>query len=182
MKKQLLLLILMMATGLAFHGRAQNNAPGEDQKMKTFIDQLMGKMTLEEKLGQLNLPASGDIITGAGSGTDIGKKIKAGQVGGLFNIKGVEKIRDVQKIAVEQSRLKIPLIFGMDVIHGYQTVFPIPLGMSCSWDMSLIEKSARIAAQEAVRTGSAGHSRPWWILAVIPVGAVCQKDREKTRF
>jgi beta-glucosidase len=151
MKKQLLL--LMMVTGLAFNGLAQNNSSMEDPKMKTFIDQLMGKMTMEEKLGQLNLPASGDIITGAGSSNDIGKKIKDGQVGGLFNIKGVAKIRDVQKIAVEQSRLKIPLIFGMDVIHGYQTVFPIPLGLSCSWDMSLIEKSARLAAQEASADG-----------------------------
>lgn len=121
--------------------------------MKTFIDDLMAKMTLEEKLGQLNLPASGDIITGAGSSSDIGKKIREGKVGGLFNIKGVEKIRNVQKIAVEQSRLKIPLIFGMDVIHGYQTVFPIPLGMSCTWDMSLVERSARIAAQEASADG-----------------------------
>ncbi|HET6556313.1 MAG TPA: beta-glucosidase BglX [Prolixibacteraceae bacterium] len=153
MKKQIRLLILAFMLAPVLTVSAQNNTSGQDQKMKTFIDQLMGKMTLEEKLGQLNLPASGDIITGAGSSTDIGKKIKEGQVGGLFNIKGVEKIRDVQKIAVEQSRLKIPLIFGMDVIHGYQTVFPIPLGMSCSWDMSLIEQSARLAAQEASADG-----------------------------
>lgn len=146
-------MIFMMIMGPAFITGAQNNSSVENQKMKTFIDQLMGKMTLEEKLGQLNLPASGDIITGAGSSNDIGSKIKNGQVGGLFNIKGVAKIRDVQKVAVEQSRLKIPLIFGMDVIHGYQTVFPIPLGMSCSWDMSLIEQSARLAAQEASADG-----------------------------
>jgi len=131
----------------------QNQTSGSDQQMNAFIDDLMGKMTLEEKLGQLNLPASGDIITGAGSNNNITEKIKEGKVGGLFNIKSVEKIRAVQQIAVEQSRLKIPLIFGMDVIHGYQTVFPIPLGMSCSWDMGLIEKSARIAAQEASADG-----------------------------
>ncbi len=71
----------------------------------------------------------------------------------MFNIKGVDKIRAVQKVAVEESRLKIPLIFGMDVIHGYQTVFPIPLGLSCSWDMNLIENSARVAAQEASADG-----------------------------
>ncbi|MGE5428733.1 MAG: beta-glucosidase BglX [Methylococcaceae bacterium] len=153
MKKLQLIMIFMMIMGPAFITGAQNNSSVENQKMKTFIDQLMGKMTLEEKLGQLNLPASGDIITGAGSSNDIGSKIKNGQVGGLFNIKGVAKIRDVQKVAVEQSRLKIPLIFGMDVIHGYQTVFPIPLGMSCSWDMSLIEQSARLAAQEASADG-----------------------------
>ncbi len=116
-------------------------------------DSVLSLMTLDEKLGQLNLPASGDIITGASSNSNIGEKIKEGQVGGLFNIKSVEKIREVQKIAMEQSRMKIPLIFGMDVIHGYQTLFPIPLGMSCSWDMALIEKSARVAAQEASADG-----------------------------
>ncbi len=124
-----------------------------DAKMKTFIDALMKKMTLDEKIGQLNLPGSGDIVTGQASNSDIGKKIKEGKVGGLFNIKGVDKISAVQKIAVEESRLKIPLIFGMDVIHGYETVFPIPLGLSCSWDMDLIKKSASIAAHEASADG-----------------------------
>jgi beta-glucosidase len=121
--------------------------------MKPFIDNLMRRMTLEEKLGQLNLPSSGDITTGQASSSDIGKKIKEGKVGGLFNIKSVDKIRAVQKVAVEESRLKIPLLFGMDVIHGYETVFPIPLGLSCSWDMAAIERSARIAAQEASADG-----------------------------
>jgi beta-glucosidase len=124
-----------------------------DPKMNTFITGLMAKMTVEEKLGQLNLPVSGDITTGQASSSDIAKKIKDGKVGGLFNIKTVEKIREIQRVAVENSRLKIPLIFGMDVIHGYQTVFPIPLGLSCSWDMQAIERSARIAAIEASADG-----------------------------
>ncbi|MEO8795854.1 MAG: beta-glucosidase BglX, partial [Daejeonella sp.] len=128
-------------------------AQNKDAKMNTFIDGLMKKMTLDEKLGQLNLPGAGDITTGQASSSDIGKKIKEGKVGGLFNIKGVEKIRNVQKIAVEESRLKIPMIFGMDVIHGYQTTFPIPLGLSCTWDMPLIQNSARIAAKEASADG-----------------------------
>ncbi|HEX2846973.1 MAG TPA: beta-glucosidase BglX [Chitinophagaceae bacterium] len=125
----------------------------KDAKMDAFITSLMKKMTLEEKIGQLNLPGAGDITTGQASNSDIAKKIREGKVGGLFNIKSVAKIRDVQKVAVENSRLKIPLIFGMDVIHGYQTVFPIPLGLSCTWDMPLIEKSARIAAAEASADG-----------------------------
>jgi beta-glucosidase len=124
-----------------------------DVKMQAFIDGLLGRMTIDEKLGQLNLPGAGDITTGQAGNSDIAKKIKEGKVGGLFNIKSVAKIRDVQKIAVEQSRLKIPLLFGMDVIHGYETVFPIPLGLSCSWDMQAIEKSARIAATEASADG-----------------------------
>lgn len=131
----------------------QVQAQTQDAKMKSFIDVLMKKMTLEEKLGQLNLPGAGDITTGQAGSSDIAKKIKEGKVGGLFNIKGVEKIRDVQKIAVENSRLKIPLLFGMDVIHGYQTTFPIPLGLSCTWDMQAVERSARIAAIEASADG-----------------------------
>lgn len=128
-------------------------ANAQDAKMKPFIDGLMKKMTLEEKIGQLNLPGSGDIVTGQASNSDIGKKIKEGKVGGLFNIKSVEKIKAVQKVAVEESRLKIPLIFGMDVIHGYESVFPIPLGLSCSWDMDAIRRSAQIAAKEASADG-----------------------------
>ena len=146
----LLILTALCASLVSF---TPNNQITEESGMKAFVDNLMSKMTLDEKLGQLNLPASGDIITGAGSNNNIAEKIKDGKVGGLFNIKSVEKIRNVQKIAVEQSRLKIPLIFGMDVIHGYQTEFPIPLGLSCSWDMNLIEKSAQIAAQEATADG-----------------------------
>jgi len=122
--------------------------------MKSFVDGLMKKMTLEEKIGQLNLvtPGSG-IPTGAVVSTGVEKKIKEGNVGGLFGVIGVDKIRQAQKIAVEQSRLKIPLIFGSDVIHGYKTTVPIPLGLSASWDMKLIEHSAREAAIEATADG-----------------------------
>lgn len=143
MKKSVLLLsVIMMALTVR----------GED-KMNAFIDNLMSKMTLQEKIGQLNLPVTGDIVTGEAKSSDIATSIKNGQVGGLFNLKGADKIKEVQKIAVEQSRLGIPLLFGMDVIHGYETVFPIPLGLSCTWDMAAIEQSARIAAQESTADG-----------------------------
>lgn len=132
--------------------QAQNKSAA-DAKMNQFVNSLMKKMTLEEKIGQLNLPGSGDIVTGQAANSDIAKKIREGNVGGLFNIRSVAKIRDVQKVAVEQTRLKIPMLFGMDVIHGYQTVFPIPLALSCTWDMDLIEQSARIAAIEASADG-----------------------------
>ncbi|HPH86028.1 MAG TPA: beta-glucosidase BglX [Ferruginibacter sp.] len=132
---------------------AQDKNAKSTAAMKTFVSGLMKKMTLDEKIGQLNLPGSGDIVTGQASNSDIAKKIKEGKVGGLFNIKSVAKIRDVQKVAVEQTRLKIPMIFGMDVIHGYQTGFPIPLALSCTWDMKLIEQTARIAAIEASADG-----------------------------
>lgn len=117
------------------------------------VDSILALMTLEEKLGQLNLPSSGDITTGATQSSDVAKRIEEGKVGGLFNIKTAAKIREVQKIAVEKSRLGIPLIFGMDVIHGYKSTFPIPLGLSTSWNMDMIEKTARVAATEASADG-----------------------------
>jgi len=120
---------------------------------KTKVDSILKLMTLEEKLGQLNLPSSGDITTGASQSSNVAKNIEDGKVGGLFNIKTVAKIKEVQKIAMEKSRMKIPLLFGMDVIHGYETTFPIPLGLSASWDMELIEKTAQMAAQEATADG-----------------------------
>ena len=101
----------------------------------------------------MTLPVSGEIVTGQAKNSDVAKKVEQGLVGGLLNLKGVEKIRDVQKLAIEHSRLGIPLLFGMDVIHGYETIFPIPLGLSCTWDMPAIEKSARIAATEASADG-----------------------------
>ncbi|MDX6183740.1 beta-glucosidase BglX [Flavobacterium sp. Fl-77] len=152
MKNKVVLLFL----GCALLGYSQNKESKNSVKIKPkaeFVAELLSKMTLDEKLGQLNLPSSGDFTTGLAKSSDISKKISEGKVGGLFNIKSVEKIREVQKLAVENSRLKIPLIFGMDVIHGYETTFPIPLGLSCTWDMNLIERSAQIAAQEASADG-----------------------------
>ena len=140
-----------------------------DAKMNLFIDNLMSKMTLQEKIGQLNLPVTGDIVTGTAKSSDIAGKIKLGQVGGLFNLKGVEAIREIQKIAVEQSRLHIPLIFGMDVIHGYETVFPIPFALSMTWDMQAIERSARIASVEATADGIA------WTFS--PMVDICREPR-----
>lgn len=146
-KKILFTLTLMAMTLVA----SAADKPKTD--MKTFIDNLMAKMTLQEKIGQLNLPVTGDIVTGQAKSSNVAEQIRQGQVGGLFNLKGAERIREVQKVAVEQSRLGIPLIFGMDVIHGYETVFPIPFTLSWSWDMDAIRNSARIAAVEASADG-----------------------------
>ncbi|MBI2282949.1 MAG: beta-glucosidase BglX [Bacteroidetes bacterium] len=115
---------------------------------------LMAKMTLEEKIGQLNLIIPGGAaVTGSVVSTDVENKIKKGMVGGLFGITSPEKVRKAQELAVNGSRLHIPMIFGLDVIHGHKTIFPIPLGLSTSWDMALIEQSARIAAKEATADG-----------------------------
>ena len=144
MKKNILMMFLMACQML----QAQTT------EMRQFVDQLMGKMTLEEKLGQLNLvPASDEIVTGGAVDTQVGQHIANGQLGGIFNLKGVDKIRALQDIAVKKSRLGIPLIVGMDVIHGYETIFPIPLALSCSWDIPAIENMARISALEATADG-----------------------------
>lgn len=134
---------------LAWHvSPAQSN-----QKMDEFINQLMAKMTIEEKIGQLNLVTGGEATTGTTVSTDVEAKIRNGQIGGIFSMSTPSKIRKTQEIAIKQSRLNIPIIFGMDVIHGYRTVFPIPLGLAATWDMGLIQQSARIAAEEATADG-----------------------------
>ena len=125
---------------------------GKD-KMDLFITELMKKMTLEEKIGQLNLPSIGFDVTGPLVSQDVDKKIKSGRVGGVFNTYTPQAVRKLQDMAVKETRLGIPLIFGYDVIHGHKTIFPIPLGLACTWDMNLVEKSARIAAREATADG-----------------------------
>jgi beta-glucosidase len=125
-----------------------------DAKMNAFINALMKKMTLEEKIGQLNLlTPGGGILTGSVVNPDVEQKIKAGNIGGLFGVIGVDKIKQAQELAVNGSRLHIPLIFGSDVIHGYKTTFPIPLGLASSWDTAMIRQTAREAADEASADG-----------------------------
>lgn len=145
MKKINLLLVL------AFLGM---QVAAQDKKMDAFINALMAKMTLEEKIGQLNLitPGSG-ILTGSVVSTDVEGKIKSGKVGGLFGVIGTEKVKQTQDLVMKESRLKIPLLFGSDVIHGHKTIFPIPLGVSCTWDTALIRESAVVAAAEATADG-----------------------------
>ena len=145
----ILALFVVMLTG-CYQKSGENR---QEKEMDHFVSKLMSRMTIEEKIGQLNLPVTGEIVTGQGGSNAGADRIRRGEVGGLFNLKGVERILEVQRIAVEESRLGIPLLFGMDVIHGYETVFPIPLGLSCSWDMDAVEESAHIAAVEASSDG-----------------------------
>jgi beta-glucosidase len=126
--------------------------PATDKKMDSFIRDLMAKMTLEEKLGQLTLVTGGFSTTGVVVSKNIEQKIKSGEVGSILNVP-FNFSKKAQEIAINESRLKIPILFAGDVIHGYTTIFPIPLGMSCTWDMGLIEKYARIAATEASANG-----------------------------
>lgn len=132
---------------------AQVKSGSADAKMNSFISGLMHKMTIDEKIGQLNLLTGGEATTGSVVSSGVESKIKAGNVGGIFSMSTPGRIRKAQEIAVTQTRMKIPIIFGMDVIHGYKTMFPIPLGLSCTWNMQLIERSAQIAATEASADG-----------------------------
>ncbi len=141
------------------------------QEPKTIpqVEELLQKMTLDEKIGQLNLlTPGGGIATGSVVSKNVETKIKAGQVGGLFGISGPEKMKKAQDLAIKNSHLKIPLLFGSDVIHGYKTTFPIPLGLSCSWDMKLIETLARIAATEATADGINWNFSPMMDIARDP--------------
>lgn len=148
--KKLTTLLLCIAISAAVSAR------GSDPKMDKFIDKLMDKMTLEEKIGQTHLISGTDAVSGETLNSDQGRmvsEIRAGKVGALINAKGADKVRALQKAAVEQSRMKIPLIFGMDFLHGYETIFPVPLGMAASWNMTNIERAAHIAAVEASADG-----------------------------
>ena len=159
MKKILTIFLALIISGFL---RAQ------DAKMNAFINTLMSKMTTDEKIGQLNLVIPGGAVTGSVVSKDVNNKIRQGQVGGLFGITGPDKVRQAQDIAVKDSRLHIPLIFGLDVIHGHRTMFPIPFGLSCTWDTVLIQKSAEIAAREASADGLAWAFSPMVDIARDP--------------
>ncbi|TKC04427.1 beta-glucosidase BglX [Pedobacter frigoris] len=153
MKATYLLILGIFFSSLSLKAQQKKSVSAADQKMNTFINGLLSKMTLDEKIGQLNLLTGGEATTGSVMSMDVENKIKKGQVGGMFSFTTPQKIRKAQEIAVTQTRLKIPIIFGQDVIHGYKTTFPIPLALSSTWDMSLVEKTARIAAIEATADG-----------------------------
>jgi len=124
-----------------------------EEKMNQFIAKLIHKMTLDEKLGQLNqLSGEGD-VTGPTSSSDYLADIKAGKVGSMLNVFTVKYTNKLQHIAVDKTRLGIPLLFGYDVIHGHRTIFPISLGEAASWDLQAIEHAARVAASEASAEG-----------------------------
>jgi beta-glucosidase len=132
---------------------AVNGQTAKPTKMDNYINALMSKMTLDEKIGQLNLPSIGFDVTGPILSKGVEQNIEKGLVGGVFNTFTPDAVRKLQEIAVTKTRLKIPLLFGYDVIHGHKTIFPVNLGMAATWDLPLIERSARAAAEEASADG-----------------------------
>ncbi len=145
MRKVYISITLVLCLGVSFL-TAQETIPE--------VEELLKNMTLEEKIGQLNLlTPGGGVATGSVVSEDVESKIKAGNVGGVFGVSSPEKVRQAQEIAVKNSRLGIPLLIGADIIHGYKTTYPIPLGLSSSWDMELIKQGAQMAAKEATADG-----------------------------
>ena len=155
--------LFLLSPATIFAGKKKQLPP-----MNEFVTELMQKMTLEEKIGQLNLLPGGDLTTGAVMNSPLAEKVGAGELGAILNVKGVEKIKNLQEIAVKKTRLGIPLIFGQDVIHGYQTVFPLPLAQACSWDLAMIERAAQVAAAEATASGINWVYSPMVDVAVDP--------------
>lgn len=124
-----------------------------DNAMDTYVSQLMSRMTLEEKIGQLNLLPGGDIVTGKEMDSPLVRLAADGKLGAVLSLRDPVKIKALQQIAVKKSRLGIPLLFGFDVIHGFQTVLPIPLAQACSWDTTAIRRGAEMAARECTSQG-----------------------------
>src|SRR5215470_14060315 len=132
---------------------ARANSELNDPAIEVRVEELLKKMTLEEKVGQLVQYSAGQ-PTGPGTGrTNYEDMLSKGEIGALFNIVTAKETNAYQRVAVEKSRLHIPIIFGLDVIHGFRTEFPIPLGISATWDPLLAERAARVAAHEASSTG-----------------------------
>jgi beta-glucosidase len=144
-------IIVLFGVGVAASVYAQ--APSSDSNMDGFVSGLLGRMTLEEKIGQLNLLSTGFDVTGPVASKDVDASVGKGLAGGVFNLYTPGQVRKLQELAIGKSRLHIPLLFGYDVIHGYKTVFPIPLGLACTWDPELIARSARVSANEASADG-----------------------------
>lgn len=144
---------LLAACGLGM--TACQSGSKNNSEMDRYVSDLMSRMTLEEKVGQLNLKSNWMYFTNSTiNEEDVSiRQIKQGLMGGVYGFTNQEMISQIQHYAVDSTRLGIPLLFGNDVIHGFQTVYPIPLGISTSWDMDLIEQSARMAAREASSVG-----------------------------
>lgn len=143
----LLVIVVAIFTG------CQKNSNTSPSSANSRVDSVLALMTLEEKIGQLTLFTSDYDVTGPTIRENYKDDIKAGKVGAIFNAFGADYTRKLQEIAVKETRLHIPLLFGYDVIHGHRTIFPIPLGESCSWDLNVMQQSARIAAEEASAEG-----------------------------
>lgn len=153
LSKKNILLILTFIAFVSING--QNNPPNRNvnQKEEKFIEDLLSKMTLAEKIGQLSQYVGRELLTGPESQTLTDSLIESGLIGSILNIAGTKQLREIQRKNIEKSRLKIPILFGFDVIHGYKTITPVPLAESCSWDLELIEKSAKMASIEASAAG-----------------------------
>ena len=147
MKKHVLLslCVLSITVTIGCQPQLEKSTKHLDPNVEKQIDALLSKMTLAEKLGQMTQKGK----SGEDGPSDIEGQVRKGNIGSFLNVTDAEMHNKLQKIAVEESRLGIPLIFGFDVIHGFRTIFPVPLAQAASWDLELMEKTAAVAAKEA---------------------------------
>ena len=164
-----------------FFGTMTNAQDTNDYKKD--VEDLLKKMTLDEKIGQMNQYNGFYDATGpspkSGDASVKYKHLKSGLVGSMLNVRGVAQVKAIQKIAVEQTRLGIPLIFGFDLIHGYKTINPIPLAESASWDLAAIKKSAADGAKKLLLQVLIGPSHLWLMLLEMPDGEGLWRVLEK---
>ena len=147
------LFVVMVGSGFAQTIASTQDSGIADRSLNARVETILRRMTLEEKVGQLVQYSAGQ-PTGPGTGrTDYDDMIARGQISSLFNVVDAKQINRYQKIAMERSRLRIPILFGLDVIHGFKTEFPIPLGLASTWDPSIVEKASRVAARESAADG-----------------------------
>ncbi|MUV02269.1 beta-glucosidase BglX [Flavobacterium rakeshii] len=144
--------LLLLAFSLTAYAQKGKNAK-KTQTREEFVTELMGKMTIDEKISQLVQFTADGTVTGPKAGVNYIDEIKKGNVGSILNATGVKYTRELQKMNLDNSRLKIPLLFGYDVIHGYKTIFPISLGEAATWDTDAVALSARVAAEETAASG-----------------------------
>ena len=184
--------VALLLCGIGVVGSAYAQAPSTristtlagvaDPKLDARVGSILQQMTLEEKVGQLVQYSAGQ-PTGPGTGrTDYDDMIARGQIGSLFNVIDPHEINKYQKIAMEKARLHIPILFGLDVIHGFKTEFPIPLGLASTWDPSIVEKASRVAAMERRRTGSSGRFLRWSISRGMRAGGGWLRARARILF
>ena len=159
MKKLFILLSFVITSTMSFAA----------SDMDSFIQKLMSRMTLEEKIGQLNLLPGGDIVTGQVMNSPLARLAADGNLGAVLSVRDPEKIKQLQQIAVKKSRLGIPLLFGYDVIHGFQTVLPIPLAVGIPQPST---EALPLPPARLHRRASTGFTVRWWTLPSIPAGVV----------
>lgn len=181
MTRLLRLMLVALPLALAVAPAAQAQASPR-VRADVDLETLLARMTTAEKIGQLVQRTGGrQRALNSRLGPEELDKVRRGEVGSYLHVAGAEPLRELQRVAVEESRLGIPLLFAMDVVHGYRTIYPVPLAMAATWDTGDAARAARMAAVEASAAGLHWISPRWSTLRATHAGAGSSRGREKTR-